>query len=252
MRTIMMCVCALALGLQSGCDRGAEEIKKAEVARKAAVESVAAKDREIAALKAELAKPSAKPDVTVTTPAAVTPPAGPALDAGIVRAAATAAGVTKLKLEAEADGSLRELSLYHNDATALPEPVKAMLAAQYPGATIRAYETEFDRAHGRVFEVEVLTTDKRECEYSATPEGQLLYNECHIDPKTLSAPIQAAVASAVAGGKILEAEKTTYPDGRETYSIEIEADGKVHELYFERDVITRHELVITAQVEVPA
>lgn len=249
-RTIMLGVCALALGLESGCDRGAAEVKKAELASKAALESVAARDREIAALKAELAKQSEKP--AAPAPTTPTPPAGPALDAEIVRAAATAAGVTKLKLEAEADGSLRELSLYHNDATALPAAVTAMLATQYPGATIRAYETEFDRAHGRVFEVEVLTTDKRECEYSATPEGQLLYNECHIDPKTLSAPIKATIEDKVPGAKILEAEKTTYPDGRETYSVELEAGGKVHELYFERDAIVRHELVVTAQLEVPA
>lgn len=248
-RTIMLGVCALALGLQSGCDRGAEEVKKAELASKAAMESVAAKDREIAALKAELAKQSEKPAAPAPTTAT---PASPALDAEIVRAAATAAGVSKLKLEAEADGSLRELSLYHNDAAALPAAVTAMLATQYPGATIRAYETEYDRAHGRVFEVEVLTTDKRECEYSATPDGQLLYNECHIDPKTLSAPIKATIEDKVPGAKILEAEKTTYPDGRETFSVELQADGKVHELYFERDAMIRHELVVTAQLEVPA
>ncbi len=245
-RTIMMGVCALGLGL-SGCDRSAEEKQKS-------TEALAGKDREIAALKAELAKPPEKPSTSspATTPAAPAGPAAPSLDAEIVRAAATAAGVTKLKLEAEADGSLRELSLYHNDAAALPAPVTAMLATQYPGATIRAYETEFDRAHGRVFEVEVLTTDKRECEYSATPEGQLLYNECHIDPKTLSEPIRAAIQTTVPGAKILEAEKTTYPDGRETYSVELSADGKVHELYFERDALIRHELVIPAQLEVPA
>jgi len=248
-RTIMLGACALSLGLISGCDRGAEDKQKAtEAARKAAVDSLAGKDREIAALKAELAK---QPVAATPTPAAATPPS-PNLDAEIVRAAATAAGVTKLKLEADADGSLRELSLYHNDASVLPVAVTAMLATQYPGATIRAYETEFDRAHGRVFEVEVLTADKRECEYSATPDGQLLYNECHIDPKTLPEPIRAAIPTTVPNAKILEAEKTTFPDGRETYSVELSADGKVHELYFERDALIRHEIVITAQLEVPA
>ncbi len=248
-RTIMMGACALGLGLLSGCDRGPEEKQKATEAARKAADSLAGKDREIAALKAELAKQSV---AATPTPPAATPPASPHLDAEIVRAAATAAGVTKLKLEAEADGSLRELSLYHNDASVLPVAVTAMLATQYPGATIRAYETEFDRAHGRVFEVEVLTTDKRECEYSATPDGQLLYNECHIDPKTLPEPIRAAIPTTVPNAKILEAEKTTFPDGRETYSVELSADGKVHELYFERDALIRHEIVITAQLEVPA
>ena len=52
--------------------------------------------------------------------------------------------------------------------------------------------------------------------------------------------------------KILEAEKKTFPDGREIYSVEFSADGKVHELYFERDALVSHQLVIPAQVEVPA
>jgi hypothetical protein len=248
-RTIMTGVCALGLGLLIGCDGGGEAQQKAsEAARKAALAQVADKDREIAALKAELAALSEKPAATPAPPA----PAVPNLDAEIVRSAATAAGVTKIKIEAEADGSLRELSLYHNDAEVLPIAVKDLLAQQYPGAKIRAYETEYDRAHGRVFEVEVLTTDKRECEYSATPAGVLLYNECHIDPKTLSEPIRAAVAKTVPNAKILEAEKKTFPDGREIYSVEFSADGKVHELYFERDALVSHQLVIPAQVEVPA
>ena len=248
-RTIMTGVCALGLGLLIGCDGGGEAQQKAsEAARKAALAQVADKDREIAALKAELAALSEKPAATPAPPA----PAVPNLDTEIVRSAATAAGVTKIKIEAEADGSLRELSLYHNDAEVLPIAVKDLLAQQYPGAKIRAYETEYDRAHGRVFEVEVLTTDKRECEYSATPAGVLLYNECHIDPKTLSEPIRAAVAKTVPNAKILEAEKKTFPDGREIYSVEFSADGKVHELYFERDALVSHQLVIPAQVEIPA
>ncbi|MBA3546373.1 MAG: hypothetical protein H0T76_07825 [Nannocystis sp.] len=249
-RTIVMGVCALNLGLLSACDQGAEAQKQAtEAARKAAADQVAGKDREIAALKAELAQLSEKPAAT-TQPQSASP-AGPNLDAGIVRAAATHAGVTKVKIEADADGSLRELSLYHNDEAALPAPVLALLAQQYPGAKIRAYETEFNRAHGRLFEVEVLTKDKQECEYSATPEGVIVYNECHIDPKTLPEPIRKAIPEAVPGAKILEAEKTTFPDGRETYSVELSAGGKVHELYFEKDALVRHELVITAQLEVP-
>lgn len=258
-RTIMMGVCALSLGLVSACDQGAEAQQKAtEAARKAAADQVAGKDREIAALKAELAQLSEKPAAVPTNPTNPTTqpqqaaPAGPNLDAEIVRAAATNAGVTKLKMEADADGSLRELSLYHNDAAALPAPVLALLAQQYPDAKIRAYETEFNRGHGRVFEVEVLTKDKQECEYSATPEGVILYNECHIDPKTLPEPIRTAMTTTVPGAKILEAEKKTFPDGREIYSVELSADGKVHELYFEKDALVRHVLVIPAQLEVPA
>lgn len=244
----VVCVCAVSLSLSTGCDPAAKERSEAlEQAHKSTLTELAARDREIGELKAELARLSERPAAAPPAPG----PVGPSLDAEIVRAAATAAGVTKLKLEAEADGALRELSLYHNDAAALPAAVLAMLPQQYPGAKIRAYETEFDRAHGRVFEVEVLTADKRECEYSATPEGVLIYNECHVDPKTLPAPIRAAIASTLPKGKILEAEKKTFPDGRERYSVELSADGRQHELYFERDALVSHELVIPAVVEVP-
>lgn len=246
----IMGACAVCVGLSSGCDGGGDEARKtAEAARKTAEAAVAAKDKEIAGLKAEIARLSEKPTSAAPPPSA---PAGPSLDAEIVRAASTAAGVTKLKLEVEADGSVRELSLYHNDATALPAPVTALLEQQYPGAKIRAYETEFDRTHGRLFEVEVLTKDKRECEYSAKPDGTLVYNECHIDAKTLSEPIRAAITRTVPGAKITEAEKTTYADGREVVSVELSAGGKQHELYFERDAMTRHELVFPGQVEVPS
>jgi len=247
-RTIMMGACALSLGLAIGCDQGGEaQQKAAEAARKAAVAEVADRDREITALKAELDGLREKSATAPTQPV----PTGPSLDVEIVRTAATAEGVTKVKLKAEADGSLREVSLYHNDATVLPAAVTALLAQHYPGAKVRAYETEYDRAHGRVFEVEVLTTDKRECEYSATPAGVLLYNECHIDPKTLPEPIRDAIPRTVPDAKIVEAEKTTFADGRETYSVELSAAGKVHKLSFERDALVGHALKIPAQLEVP-
>lgn len=247
MRGPIVLVCALCVGLLPGCDRS-EAGDAAESARKAAETKLAERDKEVAALKIEIAKLSEKPG----DPAPAATPAGPSLEAEIVRAAGTAAGVSKFKLEADADGKLRELSLYHNDESALPPAVLALREQQYPGSKVRAYEIEFDAAVGRVFEVEVTTKDKQECEYSAKPDGTLVYNECHIDAKALSPAIQAAVARTVPGAKILEAEKKTYPDGRMVYSVELSASGKQHELYFENDAMTRHELVFPAQVEIPA
>lgn len=239
-------VCALTLGLLLACDSG-EAGKAAESARKAAETKLAERDKEISALKQEIAKLSEKPGA----PAPAATPAGPALDAEIVRAAATVS-VQKFKLEAEADGKLRELALYHNDESALPPAVVALREQQYPGSKVRAYEIEFDAAYGRVFEVEVTTKDKQECEYSAKPDGTVVYNECHIDAKTLSPAIQALIPKTVPGAKILEAEKKTYVDGRTVFSVELSAGGKKHELYFENDAVTRHELVFPAEVEVPA
>ena len=241
-------VCALSLsaGLVAGCDDGAAT-KAAEAGRKEAETKLAVSAKKIGELEAEIAKLSAKP-----AEPAVVAPAPPRLDAEIVRAAATAAGVTKLKLEVEADGTIREMSLYHNDAGALPPAVTALREQQYPGSKVRAYETEFDREHGRVFEVEVTTQTKQECELSAKPDGTLIYNECHISPKELSGPIKSAIEKAVPGAKIVEAEKKTYPDGRAIVSVEVSVGGKMHELYFEGDGLTRHELVLAAEIEVPA
>lgn len=243
----IMSVSVVTLGILPGCDSGT------------ASKDLAARDREIAALKQEIASLSAKPGDALPAPAtpAATPatPAAPAsatLDADIVRAAASAAGVQKLKLECEADGSVREVSLYHADAAAVPPAVLALREQQYPGSKIRAYETEFEREHGRLFEVEVTTKDGQKCEYSAKPDGTLVYNECHIDAKTLSAGVRAALKQKLPDAEILEAEKKTYADGRVVHSVEVRAGGKQHELYFDGDAIVRHEIVVPAQLEVPA
>ena len=107
----IMSVSVVTLGILPGCDSGT------------ASKDLAARDREIAALKQEIASLSAKPGNALPAPAtpAATPaaPASATLDADIVRAAASAAGVQKLKLECEADGSVREVSLYHADAAAV-------------------------------------------------------------------------------------------------------------------------------------
>ncbi len=241
----IVCVCVLSAGILGGCD-GAEAGKAAEEARKGLEAKLAASSKKVGELEAEVARLSAKP----AEPAAATP-SGPRLDPEIVAAAVTAAGVTKVKIEAESDGTIREMSLYHNDAAALPAAVTALREAQFPGSKVRNYETEFEREHGRVFEIEVTTKDKQECELSAKPDGTLVYTECHVAAKTLAPGVVAAIEKAVPGAKITEAEKKTYPDGRVVTSVEVTAGGKEHELYFEGEAMIRHELVLAAELEVP-
>lgn len=241
----IVCVCVLSAGILGGCD-GAEAGKAAEEARKGLEAKLAASSKKVGELEAEVARLSAKP----AEPVAATP-SGPRLDPEIVAAAVTAAGVTKVKIEAETDGTIREMSLYHNDAAALPAAVTALREAQFPGSKVRNYETEFEREHGRVFEIEVTTKDKQECELSAKPDGTLVYTECHIAAKTLAPGVVAAIEKAVPGAKISEAEKKTYPDGRAVISVEVTAGGKQHELYFEGEAMIRHELVLAAELEVP-
>lgn len=187
------------------------------------------------------------------TPAPVAEPGPGHMDRDTLRAAATAEGVEKIKIETEADGKVRYLSVYHKDAGALPEPVIKLLDTQYPGGKILRYETEIVDKHGRLYELEVETKDQQLCEYSAKADGTLVYNECHIDPKALPEKIRAEVEKAFPGVPIKEAEKKVIVGGEEEYEVELESGGRMHELYFKADGTQfRHELVIPAVIEVPA
>ncbi|MDC0673830.1 PepSY-like domain-containing protein [Nannocystis radixulma] len=200
------------------------------------------------------AAPAAPAETKPAPPPAPAAAPGPGqLDADLVRAAGTAQGVEKIKLEAEADGSLRYFSVYHQDAASLPEPVRKQIETVYPGARALRYETEFVAPHGRLFEVEVETADKQNCELSAKADGGVIYTECQIDAKALPEPVRTAFDKAHPGAAIKEVEKKTLTGAGDEYEIEFEAGGRLHELYFKPDgAIIRHELVIPAVIEIPA
>lgn len=194
-------------------------------------------------------------EVTPAPPPAPAPaPVGPGqLDTELVRTAGTAQGVEKIKVELEKDGSVRYLSVYHQDPAAVPEAVRKQLDATYPGAKVLRYETEHVVPHGRLHEVEVETADKQQCELSARADGGVVYTECHIDAKALPEPVRAAFAKAHPGVAIKEVEKKTFTGAGDEYEIEFEAGGRLHELYFTPDgTVIRHELVVPAVIEVPA
>ncbi|PCC66435.1 Putative beta-lactamase-inhibitor-like, PepSY-like [Nannocystis exedens] len=181
-------------------------------------------------------------------------PVGPGqLDADLVRAAGTAQGVEKIKVEVEKDGTVRYLSVYHQDAAAVPEPVRKQLDATYPGARVLRYETEHVVPHGRLHEIEVETADKQQCELSVKADGGVVYTECHIDAKALPEAVRAAFDKAYPGAAVKEVEKKTLTGAGDEYEIEFEAGGRLHELYFKPDgSVIRHELVVPAVIEVPA
>lgn len=245
----------------SACDSQAAE-KAAEEARAAAAK-LATKEREIADLRSQLAAKDAAP-ATPTPPAA-----GPGqLDPEIVRIAA--AGARKLKLELEADGAVRKLAVYHDDASALPAAVVARTSEVYPGGVVRHYETELYRDLGRVYEIEVTTKDKQSCELSAREDGTIVYKECELDPKSLPAEISAAIARDAAGRKLLEVERKDYADGKTEFVAEVGPDPKTakpakpakkgeeaedeaagEELYFDATgKLLRREITLTAEVEI--
>lgn len=196
------------------------------------------------------AQPAPTP-IPAPAPAPVVKEGPGQVDPAMIRAAATAQGVTKVKIEAENDGALRYVSVYHGDAAAIPEPVRKLLDAQFPGGKILGYESESVAGQGHLFEVEVETQDKQTCEYSAKADGTLHYTECHIDPRALPEPVRAAVEKAHPGVAIKEAEKKTFVGAGEQYEVELDVDGKEHEYYFKPDgAAIRHEISIPAVLEV--
>jgi len=251
MRRTVLAVCTALVVL--ACDSKAAEEASAATAK------LAAKDKEIAELRAKLATASA-PASPVAPPAAA--PLGPGrLDPMLVRIAVTA---RKMKLELEADGTVRKLAVYHDDPGAVPAAVLARASEVFPGAKVRTYETEFYADLGRVFEVEVETADKQRCEVSAREDGALVYKECELDLKKLPPEIKAALERDAPGRKIQEVKRKDHADGKVEFVAELgpaavakkkpaagadEAAGE--ELYFDAaGKLLRREVTLSAEVEI--
>jgi hypothetical protein len=64
------------------------------------------------------------------------------LDARLARGAAEYLGVRKIKLRLQKSGSVDKFAVYHGDAAAVPDPVKALAAARFPDASVSHYEHE--------------------------------------------------------------------------------------------------------------
>lgn len=191
------------------------------------------------------ATPNAAPNV------ATTPEGRHAIDSTLVATARSAPKIEKMKLRTDESGALVKQSLYHHDAGAVPEAVKALAAKTFPGATVVTYETERYGSDPHVFEVEVDTTDGKRCEVSATAHGELRYQECRLDPAALPKPVADKVAELYPGAKVLEAESKVGP-GIDELTVEVEANGR--ELYLRLsntgDVLSTF-VRIPAVVEVP-
>ncbi len=174
-----------------------------------------------------------------------------ALDAEITKTAASAAVVEKMKVRLDGEGNVVKQSLYHGSADAIPEAVRKLAETRFPGAKVTGYETELYADRGRVYEVEVDTTDGKHCELAASPAAEELYTECEVDPATLSDAVKAAIDKAAPGGKLLEAETKKGPD-LEEITVEVEAGGEEFYLRINTDGSLIQKLRrIPAVVEVP-
>lgn len=172
--------------------------------------------------------PSSQPEAnphTVTADSSTEGAAKLGMDPTLVQAAMGASKIDKIKLRIDEDGSFVKQAVYHDNAAAIPEVVKAKALEVFPGAKIVFYESEHYADAGVVHEVEVETTDGRHCEVSATPDGTLRYQECHLDPAKLPAPVAAKIAELYPSAKILEAEHKQGPS-IDALTVEVEDGGR--------------------------
>lgn len=156
-----------------------------------------------------------------------------------------------MKIRVNAEGGIVKQALYHDQSTVIPQPVLEAAKAKFPGSTPVHYELELYAELGRVFEVEVKTSDGRQCELAAHEDGTELYTECRVDPAELDPTILATVEREALGGTLLEAEHKTGPEMDE-FTVEVDSQGV--ELYLQiasdGSLLSKHKRV-PAVVEVP-
>ena len=146
-------------------------------------------------------------------------------------------------------GKMRKLAIYHNDAGALPEAVRAKVEQTYPGATVRYYETERYAGIGRLYEIEVQTADGKELEMSMKPDATLYYLEEAVDAATLDAAIVEKVNARVPGATIVEAETKKGPEVDILLIKATDAGGRTHYLNFQGGELERHSVRHKALIE---
>lgn len=172
------------------------------------------------------------------------------LDKALVTAAGQAVGVSKVKVFTQPSGAVRKLSVYHHDPDKVPAAVKAAAEKAYPGSTVTSYESELYADVGEAYEVELKTADGKKVEFSAKPDGTLLYVETAIPEAEVPEQVMATATALVLGGKFIEAERKQGKDTLE-FAVKLEKDGLKHYLHLAPDgTLKRHTLRIPAEFEV--
>ncbi len=196
------------------------------------------------------AKPAAEKPPEPPPPAAPAPSIG-GLDSAFVASISAHPSATKVEIEVEANGWIRELALYHNDADSVPEAVRKRAEEVYPGATIKGYESEVEGPERReVFEVELKTAEGQDCEIEATAAGELIYTECEIEVSALSEELKAAALKVLPGAAIEEVEVVEYSgDKPKETVVEAKVGEATHKLVFVNGELSRHIREIKAELE---
>lgn len=129
------------------------------------------------------------------------------LDPALVTKVGSLPGVRKVELRAGADGVFKKVEIYHQSADEVPRAVREAAAARFPGSKVREYELEQYADATWVHEVELTTSDGRECELSATAAGVVRYTECKVAFADLPTVVKQKVDELLPGATVTEAEK---------------------------------------------
>ena len=174
-----------------------------------------------------------------------------AVDGELVRLAGGGQAI-KFKVRVDERGASMKQSLYHGDGSGFPAPVLALANERFAGAKIERYESELYADLGRIYEVELTTTDGRRCEVAASAEGKEHYTECRLTPETMPPAIRDAIAKLYPDGKVLEVETKKGPTVDEvTVEVQLAAGGEHYvRLAPDGQLIARYARV-PAGLEVP-
>lgn len=182
--------------------------------------------------------------------------AGPGhLDAELLSIATSAQGTRKLELHGEKSGEISKLSVYHQDATRIPEPIRKLAESTFPGSKALSFETERYADAGLVYEVEVEKADGEHCELSASAEGKLRYTECRLTQAALPPAVSKTISDKLPGGTVEEIEvlRGQAIVGGEEFRAEVKVGTQMHYLRIKPSgELVRHGLLIPAKLELPA
>lgn len=173
------------------------------------------------------------------------------LDAELVAVAARADGVYRIRVRASETGEIQKFAVYHGDAEEVPEAVRNAARERFPDAEVRHYESEIYSDLGRVFEVEVMTAEGRECEISCRPDGTMVYVECRVPTEEVPEPALAAAGRLLPEGEVVEAETKEGP-GIDEVHLEVRVGELIHYLVLQpTGELVRHGLRIPTTIEIP-
>lgn len=176
------------------------------------------------------------------------------LNRELIGVAASAEGVRKIELHSDGTGGLWKMSVYHQDASRIPAPVRQLAESQFPGGKPVSFETEHYADVGLVYEVELESADGRHCEVSATAEAKLRYTECRISKDGLPAAVAQKLEATLPGATVEELEVLKGPGiaGGEEYRAELKVGSTVHYLRLSpAGELLRRGVLVPAKLEVP-